>query len=243
MTRRSLRRGNWSVQEVQRLRRLLPDRGLEECARLLRRSVASVRARALLAMAAEPRRDPWTEPEDELLRRASGMLDPRLLAALLGRSAPEVRRRAAALRQQVRTGAWSREEMQRLRRAYGSRSDADLELCMARPVAEIEDMASVLCLAKDKRSGTRVSGARRRMPRWTPQQMAELSRIYPDLDNLEVARRLGKTVLSVANKAHQLGLRKNSAVLGSIGRRNVRVRHDRGRTAGAAAAGPAAGRA
>lgn len=243
MTRRSLRRGNWSVQELQRLRRLLPDRGLAECARLLRRSAASVRARAVQAMAAEPRREPWTDAEDQLLRRAWGMLDPRLLAALLGRPAPEVRRRAATLRQEVRTGAWSREEMQRLRRAYGSRSDADLELCLARPAAEIEDMAAVLCLAKDKRSATRVSGARRRMPRWTPQQMAELSRIYPDLDNLEVARRLGKTVLAVANKAHQLGLRKTSAVLGSIGRRNVRVRHDRGRTTAAAvpdaASGPA----
>lgn len=232
MSRRSLRRGNWSVQEVQRLRRLLPDRGLEECARLLRRSVASVRARALVAMAAEPRRDAWTRAEDDFLRRAWGILDVRMLSALLGRSGPEVRKHCAALRQQVRTGAWSREEMQRLRRVYGSRSDGDLEVCMARPVAEIEDMASVLCLAKDRRSGARVSGARRRMPRWTPQQMAELSRVYPDLDNLEVARSLGRTVLSVANKAHQLGLRKTSAVLGSIGRKNVRVRHDRGRTPG-----------
>lgn len=237
MTRRSLRRGNWSVQEVQRLRKLLPDRGLEECARLLRRSMASVRARALLAMAAEPRRDPWTEAEDQLLRRAWGMLDPRFLGTLLGRPAPEVRRRASTLRQDLRTGAWSREEIQRLRRTYGSRADADLELCLARPVAEIEDMASVLCLAKDKRSGTRVSGARRRMPRWTPQQMAELSRIYPDHDNLEVARRLGKTVLSVSNKANQLGLRKTSAVLGSIGRRNVGARHDRGRKEAATAPG------
>jgi hypothetical protein len=234
VSRRSLRRGNWSVQEVQRLRRLLPDRGLEECARLLRRSVASVRARAVLAMAAEPRRDAWTEAEDQFLRRAWGMLDPRMLGALLGRPALEVRKRASLLRQQVRTGAWSREEMQSLRRAYGSRSDGDLEVCLARPVPEIEDMAAVLCLAKDKRSRQRVSGARRRMPRWSPQQMAELSRIYPDLDNLEVARRLGRTVLSVANKAHQLGLRKTSAVLGRIGRRNVRVRHDRGRTAGPA---------
>lgn len=241
MTRRSLRRGNWSVQEVQRLRRLLPDRGLEECARLLRRSVASVRARALLVLTADPRRDAWIDAEDQLLRRAWGMLEPRLLAAMIGRPVAEVRRRAAVLRGTVRTGAWTREELQRLRRVHGSRSTADLELCLARPGTEIEDMAALLCLAKDKRSGDRVPGARCRMPRWTPQQMAELSRIYPDLDNLEVARRLGRSVLSVANKAHQLGLRKTSAMLGTIGRRNVRVRHDRAGTGrGEDAVGPAA---
>lgn len=229
MTRRSLRRGNWSVQEVLRLQRLLPDRGLAECARLLRRSVPSVRARAVLTMAVEPTRDPWNDREDALLRRAWGVLDLRLLSALLGRSAVEIRRRAASLREQLLGGAWTREEMQRLRRFYGSRSDEELELCLGRPREEIESMAAVLCIAKDKRSGPRTRGTRRRMPRWTPEQMAELSRVYPDLDNLEVARLLGKSVLAVANKAHQLGLRKNSAVLGSIGRNNVRVRHAKGK--------------
>jgi len=229
------------VQEVHRLRRLLPDRGLAECARLLRRSMASVRARAVLVMAVDPRRDPWNQGDDTMLRRAWGVLDVRLLGAILGRSAAEVRRRAAALREQVSAGAWTREEMQRLRRLYGSRSDDDLELCLGRPRAEIEDMAAVLCLAKDKRAGLSARGARRRMPRWTPDQMAELSRIYPDLDNLEVARRLGKSVLAVANKAHQLGLRKTSAVLGTIGRNNVRVRHARGRRAASAVPAPAPG--
>ena len=36
MTARGLRRGNWSVQELERLRLLLPQRGVEGTAALLR---------------------------------------------------------------------------------------------------------------------------------------------------------------------------------------------------------------
>jgi len=43
MSGRNLRRGNWSVQELERLRHLLPRRGVDDAARLLRRSPESVR--------------------------------------------------------------------------------------------------------------------------------------------------------------------------------------------------------
>ncbi len=69
------------------------------------------------------------------------------------------------------------------------------------------------------------------MPRWTLAEMGTLRSLYPDRDNLEIARRLGRTVASVANKANQLGLKKSRDLLADIGRVNVRSRYagsDRG---------------
>ena len=47
MSDRPLRRGNWSVQELERLRLLLPHRGVAQTAALLRRSPDSVQRKAL----------------------------------------------------------------------------------------------------------------------------------------------------------------------------------------------------
>jgi hypothetical protein len=49
---------------------------------------------------------------------------------------------------------------------------------------------------------------------------------YRDNDNLEVARKLGRSVVSVANKAWQLGLQKSAAALARIGRANVAHRFE-----------------
>jgi len=232
MTGRPLRRGNWSVQELERLRHLLPRRGVADTAGLLRRTPDSVRRRALELFAGPPRRTGWSADDDLVLQRAWGALEPRLIAVVLCRPLAEVMRRAALLRQSLRNGPWTRAEQRRLKEVYGTRSDADLEVCMQRAADDIRAAAARLCLSKDKRfaKGARRSAvaARARMPRWTREQIDRLVALYPDQENLAVARQLGRSVASVANKAWQLGLRKSPGLLQRIGRSNVAMRYEGG---------------
>ena len=220
------RRGNWSVHELERLRALYPRVPESRLARLLGRSVQSVQRRAREMFARAARRGEWTAAEERMLRDAYGVLQLRAIALVLARPVAEIRRRAALLRSRCRQGEWSPGEETRLKRLYGSRSDADLEVCLSRSRADIAAAASRLCLSKDK--GLKVPRSRavvRPMPRWSLADTALLRELYTDQDNLEIARRLGRTVTSVANKASQLGLRKSPSVLRRMGRRNVGARY------------------
>ena len=238
MSDRRLRRGNWGVQELERLRQLLPRRGVADTALLLRRSEASVLRKAMDLLRVPARRGAWTASDDERLRESWGALDPRLLAPMLGRPVAEVRKRAVELRNSLRSGPWSRGEIQALKELYGTRRDDDLEIGLLRPAAEIERMARRLCLAKDKRFaalaakdtgglvGVVAGVSRREMPRWSSAEIDRLRELYPDRDNLSVARELGRTVASVANKANLLGLKKSAGLLAEIGRSNVVLRYE-----------------
>lgn len=240
MSGRPLRRGNWSVQELERLRHLLPRRGVAATALLLRRSPESVRRKAAVLLRVAPRHGDWTASDDGVLRGSWGALELGLLALLAGRTPQEILRRANELAAAMRTGPWTRAERQELKRLYGTRSTEDLVVCLSRPIAEIEAMAVQCCLAKDKRfaaarretGGAGAARAAGSMPRWTDQEVAQLRALYADHDNLEIARRLGRTVTSVANKANQLGLRKSPELLAAVGRLNIAVRY-RGREAAA----------
>jgi hypothetical protein len=243
MTARASRRGNWSVQELERLRQLLPRRGVETMAILLRRSADSVRRKAADLLRVTARRGAWSAGDDDLLRDAWGAVDTALLAIMLGRSSVEVRRRAGELRTRPRAGAWSSAELRRLKELYGTRSDRDLEVCLQRAGADIAAKAAAMCLAKDKRFAAGAAAAATpsspppaaaRMPRWTAAEEQRLRDVYADRDNLAVARLLGRSVTSVANKANQLGLRKCPQLLASIGRANVALRYRSGDAADAA---------
>jgi hypothetical protein len=235
VTGRQLRRGNWSVQELGRLRQLLPRRGVVDTALLLRRSEASVQRKALELLRVPPRRGAWTASDDERLRESWGAVEPRLLGPMLGRPVADVLRRAQELQARPAKGAWTRSDLATLKDLYGTRSDVDLEVCLLRPRAEIAAMAARLCLAKDKRfvahgpqQRAAVAAApapAQRMPRWRGDEVEHLRRIYADADNLAIARRLGRTVTSVANKAYQLGLHKSPRLLADIGRQNVGIRY------------------
>jgi hypothetical protein len=238
-----LRRGNWSVQELERLRLLLPHRGVEQTAALLRRTPDSVQRKALDLLRVTPRKGAWTDSDDWQLRQAWGAVELRLLAPMLGRPANEVRLRAAELRSRLNSGAWSREETRLLKKLYGTRADEDLEVSLMRSHIEIATAAKRMCLAKDKKFQSACNNAaadkapsvgksgkprpvlRSRMPRWISAEVETLREIYPDHDNLAVARVLGRSVTSVANKAFQLGLHKSAALLTSIGRLNIAHRY------------------
>src|SRR5690606_14131186 len=68
-------------------------------------------------------------------------------------------------------------------------------------------------------------GPRSPMPRWPTAEGDPLPKLYPDHDNLSVARVLGRSVTSVANKAFQLGIHKSAALLAKIGRSNIAHRY------------------
>lgn len=229
MTRPPLRRGNWSVAELARLRQLFPRSGIVATARLLRRSPDSVRKKVVELFRVPPQRGPWQPADDLTLRRGYGVVELRLLALVLGRQPQEVERRAATLRAAPATGAWTRAELALLKECYGTRGSSELEVCLQRTAVDIEARARVLCLAKDKRyaaaQAARAGGASRRMPRWSPAEVARLRDLYPGADNLEVARQLGRSVAAVANKANLLGLQKSPSLLARIGRENVAVRY------------------
>lgn len=226
MTSRGLRQGAWTVQELGRLRQLLPWRGVEGAAALLRRTPESVRRRAAQLLAAPPRRGEWTKVDDEALRIAWGGLEPRLIATMLGRPVAEVTKRAATIRASRAVGPWTHEEDLLLKRVHGTRSVRDLEVCLRRSAKDIEQRAAHLCLHKDKRWSASASGGGdvTRSPRWTAREVEQLRSLYADRDNLEIARAMGRSVVSVANKAWQLGLHKGRKARAQIGRANVAFR-------------------
>lgn len=225
MTRCSLRRGNWSVQELQRMRSLLPQRGVIDTAVLLRRTAESVRKKALDLFAVPVRRSAFTADDDLRLRQSWGALELRLIAAMLGRTIPDLQKRALQLRGKLQAGPWTKDEDCALKNFFGTRREEDLVLCLLRSREEIEVAALRLCLSKDKRFARAVQALRRSMPRWSDADVAILREVYPDRDNLAVARVLGRSVVGVANKANQLGLKKSFNVLAQIGRANVAVRY------------------
>lgn len=220
----SLSRGNWSSLELARLRELYPHTERSRLARILGRSETSIRRQARRLFGGQVSDGPWSTEDDLGLRRAWGVLSVSEIAMVLGRGEEEVRSRVEQLRPQslALPRAWTRRETALLKELYGTRSDGDLEVCLSRPAAEIRERAQILCLAKDKAWS---DGGRRRMPRWTRAETDRLMELYPQSSNLAIARDLGRSVTSVANKASQLGLKKSPGCLERMGKTNVAVRY------------------
>ncbi len=215
-------RGTWTTPELDRIRRLFPITPPEQLARLLGRSEDAVRRQAERMFAGPERHGAFTAREDQRLRDAFGVHDLDTIAMLLRRPMQAVVDRVADLRCRFRHGPWRPAETRRLRRLYGTRQTEDLVLGLARTAEDIERQADELCLAKDKRRFG--SGS---MPRWTAAEVSRLRELYPTRDNLEIARELGRSVASVANKASQLGLGKSLERLRAMGRSNLRFRSRR----------------
>jgi hypothetical protein len=67
------------------------------------------------------------------------------------------------------------------------------------------------------------------MPRWKAQDLEVLREDYATLSNLEIARKLSRSVKSIVSKAHHLELKKSSERLRVMGRENVRARYEASR--------------
>jgi hypothetical protein len=119
--------------------------------------------------------------------------------------------------------AWTLDELRKLQRIYGSRTDARVARALRRSVEDVSAKAAELALAKDKRH---FPGARK-MPRWTYEDLAKLRQLYPTTPNHDIACQLGRSVKAVVSKGSALQLRKTDGRLEEMGRRNVQLRRDR----------------
>lgn len=217
--------GGWSSLERIHLRSLLPETPLLHIARAIGRSESAVR-KQVETMGRPRRRDAWSREEDDYLRRGFGALDTRTLALLMGRTQTALRDRAKRLRAAKRKGRWSPDEVVRLKHWFATRRVHDLEVCLSRGVAEIRRKAASLGLGRDRASAA-TRGERTRMPRWSERELTTLEKLYPRLPNLEIARRLGRSVTSVATQGRRLGLVKNERTRTDLARKSVAMRRDR----------------
>jgi hypothetical protein len=217
------RTGAWSAPEVDVVRRHFALRDLAVLARRLRRSAASVRARARVLFHKRGKDEPWSPADDQRLRLSYGFAPDADVALALGRTLAATRARVRELGRRQNPSPWTSADDELLRKVYGSRTLPAVELCLQRPRELIEAAAARLRLGKSRRflAAQRVVA---RMPRWNAAAVAELRRLYPDHDNLELARRLDRSVASIANKANLLGLRKRRQWLRQAGRAYARKR-------------------
>ena len=225
------RRGRWSTEEVARLRELYGHRTDASIGHELGRTAQAVRRTAdTLFEGQELRTDPWTEADLELLRECLGASDLTALCRVLARGQQDVQDKIAELAQLRRSRPFTLEEVALFKRIYGSRTDEDLAIVFGRPAADIAALGAQLCLAKDKAFVRRKAGKKlaSKMPRWSGEELDVLRELYPHTPNLEIAKRLGRSVKSVVSKAHALDLKKNPDRLREMGRQNVALRHQRG---------------
>ncbi|MDF1800652.1 MAG: hypothetical protein P1V81_15860 [Planctomycetota bacterium] len=175
---------------------------------------------------AEPRQGPWSAQEVQELKRYLGVTTPEVISRLLGRPVGEIQERVTELGRIQKDATWTRDELIEFKRIYGTRTDDDLTRIFGRPLVEIQKTAEEHALAKDKAFLRRLKGeVATRMPRWRKEELAILEEMYPMHSNLDIARRLGRSVKSVVSKAHNLGLKKDLERLRAMGRENVSHRY------------------
>lgn len=221
------RRGRWSKTEQARFRELYGLRDDEAIARLLKRPVAAVVRMAKSLFPPEVKRiGPWTANETLELKRYLGATNSEVIARILGRSAEDVQAQILDLGRLRHGESWTRADTVQFKRIYGTRTDEDLSRIFARSVAEIRRLAHEHRLSKDKAFVRKLRGRpSTRMPRWRAEELDLLRESYPNQSNVEIARRLGRSVKSVVSKAHHLRLRKTSERLREMGRANVSARY------------------
>lgn len=112
---------------------------------------------------------------------------------------------------------WTKEEVEDLKRCYGSTAGPELVARFQRSLGEIEAKAAALALGRNKAAfpGTR------KMPRWDAEAVATLRRLYPRETNHAIALELGRSVRAVVCKANQLGLAKAPEHLAKLGREGM----------------------
>jgi len=221
------RKGRWSFPEIEKLRRLYGFRTDVQIAKELNRTVQSVRRMVGKVFEGELKLGPWTAKEVRELKNYLGAADVDVIARILRRSEIEVGRKIMELQGDIREREWTSKDVQQLKRFYGTRDSKDVSVILGRPIERIEAKAEELCLAKDKGyQRRRGSGTSVRMPRWRPEEIEKLRKLYPDEDNLAIATQLNRTVKSVVSKAHDLGLKKSEGRLREMGRENVRARYE-----------------
>ncbi len=219
--------GQWTGEEIARFKEMYGLRDDAAIAREMKCTVAAVRSMAERVFGGSQHSGPWSAEETERLKRYLGASSMQALSLVMGRSQQDIENRLVELAIEKQSGPFSQEEVARFKRLYGTRRDEDLAIIFARRLDQIQELAAKLCIAKDKaflRRQQNKEGATR-MPRWGAKDLEVLKELYATHSNLEIARRLQRSVKSVVSKAHNLGLRKDAARLKQMGRENVSLRY------------------
>lgn len=231
-----LKRGQWSVAELTRLREGYGRKPLSQLARELKRTKETVRQRAGQLFAGRLRIGELTESEIVELRKMVGIADLGTMALVLGRTESDLLRVLKGWAEADRKGRLAAWENEYLRQCYSSRADWAIRLVLGRGLPVIRRRARQMCLGKDRRIESVPvplleklvvirPHAPSRMPRWTATEIEQLENLYHDTSNLEIAKILGRSVKSVIAKANEMGLRKSVDRLRQMGRENVYRRH------------------
>ena len=238
-----LKRGNWSVIELERLRTCFGRRPLGQLARDMRRSPEAIVERARRLFEGDQKSGDFKSDELADLRRMVGIADLETMALVLRREADVILDRLREFSLAARKGRWAAWELEYLRECWSSRADWAVQLVLGRKPDAIQRKADEFCLGKDRRIEmvrideletvvTIQAQPSRRMPRWSADEVEQLRAIYPSQPNLAVAKMLGRSVKSVLSKANELGLKKSEDRLRSMGRENVELRYHRRRPRG-----------
>ncbi len=232
------KRGNWSVEELTKLRGSFGRRPLSQLVRELRRSKETILHRAQKMFGRRKKTGPWTEEELTCLREMIGCSDLETMALVLGRPASGVLEQLRAMSKEKKKGRFSEDEVLFMKTFGPSRPDWALAIAMGRDVAVLRRKAKALGLGKDKRLEEvpipemepiirLVPQPRPRMPRWSPEECQLLRERYSKVSNLVLARSLNRSVSSIVAKANELGLKKDPTRLEEMGRENAARRRDR----------------
>lgn len=232
------KRGNWSVEELTKLRASFGRRPISQLVRELKRSEETILHRAQKMFAGDKKSGPWTQEDLDSLREMVGCSELETMALVLGRSKQSVLAKLRALSKEKQKGRFTEDEILFLKTFGPSRPDWALAIAMGRDVAVLRRKAKALGLGKDKRLEevpipemepiVRLAPQPRpKMPRWSVEDCQILRERYPNVSNLQIAKALNRSVSSIVAKANELRLKKDPLRLEEMGRENAARRRDR----------------
>ncbi len=236
-----LKRGNWSVEDLSRLKSQVGRKPLEQLARELKRTPETILLRARQLFPQKTRTGHLSRSEECELRIMVGVADLQTMSLVLRRSQEEILRVLDRWARKDRKGRFQPWEIRHLKQCYPCRPDWALSLVHSRELTTLRKKASELGLGRDKRcESVMIPGFEPileiypelpvRMPRWSANDVRLLRKLYPTRSNLEISQELDRSVKSIVAKASEVGLKKTRNRLRQMGRENVAVRHGRRRT-------------
>ena len=102
---------------------------------------------------------------------------------------------------------WTETEVTQLKMLYPKTSDKDLAAILARPAWGVTGKARALGLKKDYAGGYQRQQCDNPLA-WSAEEEQLLTELFPTITNEEIAEQIGRTLSAIANKARNMGLRK-----------------------------------
>lgn len=152
-----------------------------------------------------PKRGRWSQAELARLRELYGLRDEAVIARELNRPLASVRKMAAEIfRSRARTGPWTAEEVEALKRYLGKSSAEVISQILGRTAGEVRERIEEL-------GRIQLNG------RWTREEVARFKRIYGTRTDEDLSRIFGRGVEAVRKLSEKLALAKDKAFLRRAG--------------------------